>query len=182
MKLISDEIDFSSDFEIETDRYTLVKKRDWIVNQAIGRVLSVPTRAFFWDWEVARGPDADRSRAALSILESEEGIDGLTVRLNHNSAWKDYHRLFAEDQLEERNPWFFRATIGSMDFLSEITAEFFRPDYYNPMTRTVVAYSNVESILSHEIGHHKDYQRFPFFRLKTLPQCFYLLHHVWRDE
>ena len=51
----TDEIDFSDNFEIKTDRYTLVKKRDWIVSQAIGRIASVPVRAFFWDWHRRAG-------------------------------------------------------------------------------------------------------------------------------
>ncbi|MCB9370390.1 hypothetical protein H6501_02230 [Candidatus Woesearchaeota archaeon] len=162
-KLILDtsQIDFSEDFEIKTDRYRIVKDDDWLPSRLVGHTLSLPTKLFFWDWEVSWRVDEKRAQAALSMLETNKDIKDLTVRLNHNEAFYDIYRLFADDKVADRNNFLARATLGVLTGLfDEVKAEFFRGDYYNPMSQTVVVYSNVESIAAHEIGHHKDYQRF----------------------
>ncbi len=159
--LNTSEIDFDEDFKIKTDRYRLIKDDDWLPSRVVGHIMSLPARLFFWDWDVSWGNDEKRAQAALSILENNRNIKDLTVRLNHNEAFYDMYRLFADDKVAERNNIFARVLLGIPTcFKDEMWAEFFRGDYYNPLTQTVVVYSNVESIAAHEIGHHIDYQRF----------------------
>ncbi|MBR9705249.1 hypothetical protein GOV12_07590 [Candidatus Pacearchaeota archaeon] len=156
-----EDIDFSGNFFIETERYTLVKNEDWIESKAIGHVMSIPHKLLFWDWDISWGLDSEKSRTALAILENDVEIKDITVRLNHTEAWYDIDRMFEDDKLINRNPFLSRITLGvGIGLFSEIWCEFTRGDYYNPMTQTAVVYSNVESIFSHEIGHHKDFQRF----------------------
>ena len=156
------DIDFSEDFIIETDRYTLDKRKDIWLSRTLGKyVLSIPQKLFFWDSDVSHGVDEKRAMAALSMLESDDSIDNLTVRLGHNRLFYDTGRLFFDDEVKDRNPWLARVLMGLPGTLvHELGAEFFRGDYYNPFTKTVVNYSNIESILAHEIGHHQDYERF----------------------
>jgi len=154
-------IDFSSDFAIETDRYRIVKSSDWLPSRLVGHTLSIPGKIYFWDWNYGWGQDADRSKAALAMVENDKNIKNLTFRLNHNEGFYDMYRMFADKKLAERNNWFARVFIGVPDALfGEIWAEFSRGSYYNPMTQTVVCYSNIESVTAHELGHHKDCQRF----------------------
>jgi len=159
--LLTDEINFSKDFHIITDRYTLTKGEDWLVTRAIGHVASLSRKLFFWDWDISKGPDYNISRSTLAMLEKNKSLDGLTVRLGYNEALYDFHRLFHDPQVKKRNNWFFRATFGFCStFGKEIWAELGRGDYYNPWTQTAVVYSNVESIAAHELGHHQDFHRF----------------------
>ncbi len=66
-----------------------------------------------------------------------------------------------EVQLRERNPFLYRLIFGTLDTVKdEIFAEFCRANYYNPLTKTVVVYSNIESTFAHELGHHIDFERF----------------------
>ena len=105
--------------------------------------------------------DAEKSKAVLSILESNKNIKDLTVRINHNEPIYDCYRLFSDEKVKKRNNWFARTLIGvPSSILGELFAELRRGDYYNPMNQTAVLYSNIESIAAHEIGHHKDFQRF----------------------
>lgn len=154
-------IDFSEDFEIKTDRYRLVKDDDWIPSRLVGHLLSLPRKLLFWDWDVGWGLDAEKSRAVLSMLENDKDVKDLTVRINHTEAFYDWYRMMNEDKLTERNPFLYRLVFGSLDTLiNEVWAEFGRGDYYNPLTKTAVVYSNIESITAHELGHHKDFARF----------------------
>lgn len=155
------DIDFDKHFYIKTDRYHLTKNQDWIPSRIIGHLSSLPRKLFFWDWNISWGPDQERSRAALSMLENNKDIKDITVRLNYNEAIYDGYRMFTEDKLIERNGFIPRATLGVIYTLAgELLAELNRGDYYNPFTKTAVNYSNVESILAHELGHHKDFQQF----------------------
>lgn len=160
-KIGTKNIDFSKDFMIKTNRYTLIKEEDWLLSQMIGKIVCIPIKIFFWDWDIGKGLDADRAKTALAFLENDKSIKDITVRLNHNSVWKDFYRLFFDEKVKERNNFLARATLGSLMCLKgELWAELARGDYYNAMTQTSVSYSNVESIIAHEIGHHKDFQRF----------------------
>ena len=157
----TEDIDFSGDFEIKTERYRLVKDNDWLPSRLVGHIFSIPLKLYFWDWDVSWGVDEDRARAVLSMLESNENIKDLTVRLNHNEALYDLYRIFTDKHLRERNNFLARSTLGTLTCLAdEIWAEFGRGDYYNPLSKTVVVYSNIESIAAHELGHHTDYERF----------------------
>lgn len=176
-------IDFSHDFDIKTDRYRLVKDDDWLPSRLVGHVLSIPARLYFWDWQVSWGVDGDRARSVLAFLEENKNLKDLTVRLNHNEAWYDCYRLFEDEKLVERNNFLARLFLGvTISLKNEIWAEFFRGDYYNPMTQTVVIYSNVESIAAHELGHHKDFQRFnsdwEYILLRPLPPV--MLYQEWK--
>jgi hypothetical protein len=155
------DIPFDKHFYIKTDRYTLTKNQDWLPSRALGHVFSLPFKLFFFDWDISWGPDGDRARVALSMLENKNHLNNLTVRLNYNEPIYDTFRLFTEPALRERNPFLARATIGLLSTLGgELFAELRRGDYYNPFTHTAVNYSNVESIFAHEVGHAKDFQRF----------------------
>jgi len=155
------EIDFSSEFNIKTDRYNFVKKEEWLPSRIIGHVFSLPTKLYFWDWDAGLGLDEQKSRAVLSMLEENKNISGLTVRVNHNEAIYDCYRLFADEQVTERNNFLARLLLGLPTSIpGELFAEFRRGDYYNSMNQTVVLFSNIESVSGHEIGHHQDYQRF----------------------
>ncbi|MCA9478283.1 MAG: hypothetical protein KC535_04000 [Nanoarchaeota archaeon] len=157
----TDSIDFEEDFKLTTQNYTLVKHSDWWISRQIGGLFSLYSKTLLWDWDMGQGLDGERSKAALAILENREDIKDLTVRINHNEVWEDTGRLFTDKKVKERNNLLARLTIGlASTFGGELFSETRRGDYYNPMTQTVVAYSNVESILAHEMGHHKDYQRF----------------------
>ena len=52
----------------------------------------------------------------------------------------------------------------------------------NPLTQTVVCYSNIESVTAHELGHHKDCQRFDrdwiYILARPLPPVF--LYQEWK--
>lgn len=161
MVINPEDIDFSEYFEVKTDRYRLVKSDDWLPSRLLGHFGSLFAKLIFLDSNIGWGLDENRSRAVLSMLEKDEEIKDLTVRINHTEAFYDTYRMFTEEKLTERNNILARATIGLFDFVKdELWAEFFRGDYYNPMTKTVVVYSNVESISAHEIGHHKDFSFF----------------------
>jgi len=179
----TEDIDFSKDFEIKTDRYRLVKDDDWLPSRFIGHIMAMPFRIFLWDGDVGWGNDEKRARAVLSMLEQNKDIEGLTVRLNHNEAFYDLYRIFTDKKLRERNNFIARATLGTLTCLKdEIWAELFRGDYYNPLSKTVVVYSNLESIAAHEIGHHKDFSRFSsdweYSLFRLLPPV--MLYQEWK--
>jgi hypothetical protein len=176
-------IDFSKDFKIKTERYNLIKAHDWTPLRVIGHINCLPIRLYFFDWDVGWGPDSERTRAALSMLENDKNADGLTVRLNHNKVTEDTYRMFTEKQLTDRNPFLYRATFGLASALfDELWGSLARGDYYNPLTKTVVNYSNVESILAHEIGHKKDFGRFSTDWLYSLSRAFppVMLYQEWK--
>lgn len=170
----TDSIDFSGHFDIQTERYHLIKDDDWFVSRGIGWLNSQPRRLFFWDCDVSNGPDGATAKSVLTRLENDKSITGLTVRLGYNEALRDGWRMMTEKPLRERNGFLARLLLGVPTTLcNELLAELGRGDYYNPMTRTAVIYSNVESIAYHEIGHHKDYARFsrdwPYSLSRLLP-------------
>lgn len=170
----TDDIDFDSHFRIRTERYHLIKDDDWRPSRFIGHILSIISKLLFWDRNIGLGLDAQRSRAVLAMLESNNDIANLTVRINHNEALYDMYRLFSEPYLETRNPWLARVILGiPTGILTELWAEFKRGDYYNPLTKTVVIYSNVESISGHEIGHHRDYSRWSTDWMYALSDIYY---------
>lgn len=155
------DIDFDEDFKLETKRYRLVKDDDWLPSRLVGHTAAMFTRLFFWDWDAGWGLDEEKSKTVLSMLESKEELKGLTVRINHNEGFYDWYRMNTQNDLTERNPFLYRWTVGSLvSFKDEIFAEFARGDYYNPLTKTVVLYSNIESVSAHEFGHHADFERF----------------------
>lgn len=157
----TNEINFSRNFEIVTDRYRLIRDEDYWISQQIGWFASLPRKLFFWDYDIGQGLDADHARAVFTMLEANKDLSGITVRINHNEALADLVRLFSDPRLEERNNWFARITVGvTTAIYNELWAELGRGDYYNPMTQTAVLYSNVDAIPAHELGHHQDYQRF----------------------
>jgi hypothetical protein len=157
----TESIDFSKNFEIKTDRYTVVKNDDWKGSQAIGSVLSIPAKVYFWDRNVSRGLDEEKTRSVIAMLENDKSVKDITVRINHNEALSDMYKLFTDEKTKKRNNIIARSTLGvAISLKNELFAELFRSDYYNPMTQTAVVYTNIESIDSHEIGHHKDWQRF----------------------
>ncbi len=161
MIIKTEEIDFHKDFVIETDRYRLVKDKDWLPSRLIGHTLSMPGKLLFWNWDYALGQDEERAKATLSMLEKDKTVKDITLRLNHNEAFYDMWRMFTDKKLRERNNFFARVLIGiPVTMFDEIWAEFSRGSYYNPLTGTVVCYSNIESVTAHELGHHKDFQRF----------------------
>ena len=157
----TDVIDFSKKFVIETERYNIIKDEDFLPAQMIGNVMSLPSCFYFYDLNVSRGLDLDKTKAVIAMLENNKKIKNLTVRINHNAAITDAYRMFFDDKVVKRNDLVARLFIGLPNSLGEeIWASCFRGDYYNPMTQTVVLYSNIESFAAHEIGHHKDFQRF----------------------
>jgi len=159
--IYTSEINFSGHFDIRTERYHLVKDDDWIVSQVIGLIGSLPAKLLFFDFKVGAGMDAERSKAVLAILEGNENIKDVTVRINHNRVWHDCFRLTTDKKVTERNNWIARYVLGvPTSILSEIFSELTRGDYYHSLNQTVVLYSNIEGIAGHEIGHHLDYQRF----------------------
>jgi len=160
--LKTENIDFSAKkFMIKTDRYTLVKNEDWFLSRVIGHFNSMMRRLYFWEWDISKGQDEERTKATLSMLENNKELKDITIRINHNEPLLDCYRLFTEDKLRKRNNVIARVALGIPTcIVSEIWAEFFRGDYYNPLTKTTVVYSNVESIVAHELGHHKDFQKF----------------------
>ena len=97
------DIDFSKDFTLETERYKVVKPEEWLPSKIIGHTFSIPSKLLFWDWDAGWGLDADKTRAAISMLENNKKISGLTVRINHNEAIHDCIRLFSDKKVEERN-------------------------------------------------------------------------------
>ncbi len=155
------DIDFSKDFYIKTDRYNLIKTDDWWPSRQIGHLNSMITKLLFWDWDVGWGLDANQSRTVLSILEENKDLKGITVRINHTETFYDTYRLFADKNVEERNNWLARLFLGVPSaFFGELQAELRRGDCYIPLHQTAILYSNVKAISGHEIGHHKDFQRF----------------------
>lgn len=178
-----EDIDFSKDFKIKTDRYELRKANDWLPSRLIGHVLSTPLKVIFWDFDIGGGLDEERTKSVLSMLEQNKDIKGLFVRVNHNEAFYDLYRIFTEKKLKERNNLVARTILGSLICLKdEIWAEFFRGDYYNPISKTVVVYSNIESIPGHEIGHNQDFNRFTsdweYTLARSLPPV--MLYQEWQ--
>ncbi len=155
------EINFNEHFKIETNRYILVKDDDWLISRVIGWFGSIPGKILFWDYDYGRGLDYKRTWRVLEYLENNKSITDVTIRLSHNKALYDCLRMFTEKDLRKRNNIVARVLLGlPVTIKDEIWAEFFIGDYYNPLTRTAVVYSNIESIGLHEIGHHRDFQRF----------------------
>lgn len=154
-------IHWDDDFRLVTDRYTVVKQDDMGISRIIGYVGSVPRKLLFLDSDISRGLDAQRTKRILEALENDKSISGVYVRINHNGVFHDLSRLFTDDRLKERNNLLVRSTLGTIYvILGEGFSELSRGDYYNPFTRVAVTYSNIESIPFHELGHHKDFQRF----------------------
>ena len=179
----TEDIDFSKNFTIETERYRLVKKEEPLISRVIGHIASIPFRLFLWDWNVSRGLNEEKTKAVISILENNENIKDLTVRINHNQAIYDCYRLFADEKVAKRNPLIPRILLGvPTSILGELFAELRRGDYYNPMNQTVVLFSNIESISAHEMGHHKDYQRFGSDWIYALSNTFppVVLYQEWQ--
>ena len=179
----TEDIDFSGDFSIKTDRYEFIKDEDWLPSRLIGHTLSLPGKLLFWDWDYAWGQDEHRTRAALSILENNDDLKDITLRLNHNEALYDMVRMFRDDKLSDRNNFFARCLIGvPLSLGDEIWAEFSRGSYYNPLTSTAVCYSNIEGITAHEMGHHRDFQRFDsdweYMLVRLLPPV--MLYQEWQ--
>ncbi len=156
------DIDFSKGkIDITTDRYHFVKNEDWWPIRIVGQTFSGLTKLYFWDHNVGWGADAKRTRALLAMVEDDKQIKGITVRVNRNAPFHDLYRLYTDPKVKARNNFVARWTIGTWDILKEeVIAGLFRGDYYNPLTQTAVVYSNVESIGAHEMGHHRDFQRF----------------------
>lgn len=161
--------DFEKDFDFETDRYRIVRDEDNIFSRIIAWPGTLGRKLFFWDYDISRGLDEDNTKEVIAMLENDESISNITVRINHTGAWEDFGRLFFDENVKERNPALIRYTLGVLVSLGdEMWAELARGDYYNPLTQTTVLYSNVEAISAHEIGHHKDFQRFKTDWLYTL--------------
>jgi hypothetical protein len=157
----TEDITKNEKFSIKTDRYTVEKDKDYALTRAIGHAMTLMPKAFFWDWDIGRGVDTSKTKAFIAMLEQDTAIKDITVRLGYNAAWKDFNRLFTDEKVKERNGFLARVAIGlPTTIFYEIWAELGRGDYYNAITQTAVIYSNVESIGAHEIGHHKDFQRY----------------------
>lgn len=157
----TDSIDFSKDIQITTDRYNFSRDEDFKISQGIGWLASLPRRLFFFDYDVSNGLDSEKTKSVLAMLENDTTLENLTVRVNHNEPLYDTKRLFTDPKVKERNGFLARALIGAGATLgAELFSELSRGDYYNPMTQSLALYSNVESISLHEMGHHKDFQRF----------------------
>ena len=154
-------IDFEGDVEIKTARYTFEKNEDFFLFRWIGHLGSTPAKLFFWEYNAGLGIDSLRAQRVLAMLENDKSIENVTVRLNHNLVWNDLFRLFADEKVTERNNVIARVLMGIPTILfGELWAELFRGDYYNPMTQTTVLYSNIDAVWLHELGHHRDHQRF----------------------
>lgn len=157
----TEEIDFSSSFSIKTERYKIVKEEECLPSKIISHICSIPSKIYFWDLNAGWGLDAKRTKAVLAMLENNNNISNLTVRINHNEVLYDCYRLFSDKSVSKRNNLFARLFWGcSVCLGAELLSGLSRGDYYNPATQTVVLFSNIESMSGHEIGHHQDYQRF----------------------
>lgn len=154
-------VDLSGEFEIVTDRYRIIKEKDFIGSRLIGHLASIPMKLYYWDGDIGWGLDENRTKSVISMLEANKDISGLTVRINNNGVLQDTCRLFFDEEVCERNNFIARVAIGiPTTFFGEMFSELRRGDYYNPMTQTVVLYSDVSAISAHEIGHHQDFERF----------------------
>ncbi len=178
------DIDFSSNnIDITTDRYHFVKNQEWPFFRAIGMIGSSINKLYFWDHNIGRGVDADRTRALLAMVEGDRELDYMTIRVNCSAPVLDIYRLFNDPEIVERNPFLARATIGILDVLkSGIESKLYRGDYYNPFTQTAVVYSSIESIEAHEMGHRRDFQRFNTDWIYALARPFFpvMLYQEWR--
>ena len=156
------DIPFKDDFKIKTDRYQLIRDTDWFPSRLVWHTVSCISKLLFWDEQIWWWLDEKRTKAVLSMLEQNKDIQNLTVRVNHNEWFYDWYRMMFHKDLREENPFLYRLIKWSWDTaIDEIWAEFWRGDYYNALTRTVVLYSNIESIAAHELGHHVDFDKFP---------------------
>ena len=156
-----EDLDLSKNFHLETPRYKIIKDKDWLPARCIGHVVSCFAKVIFLDWDAGLGLDAQRTKAAWSMVENNRSLDGLTVRVNHKAVCQDIKRLFTEEYLKDRNNWFARGAYGLFTTIAgETFASLRRGDYYNPSTSTAVLYSNIEGVSAHEFGHHKDFKRF----------------------
>lgn len=154
-------IDFSKHMQITTERYNFSRNEDFKISQGIGWLVSLPRRLFFFDYGVSNGLSSEKTKSVLAMLENDSTLKNLTVRVNHNQPLYDTKRLFTDPTIKERNGFLARALLGTQITLgAELFSELSRGDYYNPMTQSLALYSDVESISLHEMGHHKDFQRF----------------------
>jgi hypothetical protein len=155
-------IDFKKDFKIVTERYTYDKHSDWAPSTWIGHAFSCITKLYFMDYKLGLGLSDKEAKVVLAMLENDSKLNGAYVRVNHNEVFQDVRRLFKDPKVVTRNNLAARVLVGlPSTLLGEMFAELRRGDYYNPMTQTVVLYSDVRGVAAHELGHHKDFQRFP---------------------
>jgi len=141
--------------------YQIIEDKDFILFRGLGYIGSLPIKAFFMDLDVNNYVKPDTKASIERLLEADNKVDGLTVRLNHTNPIHDSWRLFTDKDLRERNNFFARLFLGlPSTFFGEFFAKFARCDYYNPYTKVAALYSNVEGIAKHEIGHHRDFMRF----------------------
>ena len=132
----TNDIDLSDDFVIKTERYRVVKDNDWLPSRMVGHLMSIPAKLYFWDRNVHRGLDVARTYAVLAMLESNENLEGITVRINHNEAMYDWWRMMTEQDLRNKSPFLYRLSVGTLVAIKdELLAELGRSDYYNPLTQ-----------------------------------------------
>ncbi len=157
-----DQIDFSKDLRLKTDRYTIIKRSDSAFFDFLGKyLLSVPTKVGYADFKnIGNEVDAQTTREIVEMLEANKEIKGLTIRINHDDILEDMQRLFKEEQLVERNNIVARVALSPFILLAENRVNVSHGDHYTPMTSTVTLYSNLTGIAAHELGHHQDYKRF----------------------
>ncbi len=78
------ELDLSQNFMIETPRYKIVRAKDWGIERLIGHPVSCIAKVIFFDWNAGLGLDANRTKAAWSMVENNPSLNHVTVRINHN--------------------------------------------------------------------------------------------------
>ncbi|MBU4502447.1 MAG: hypothetical protein KKA79_07660 [Nanoarchaeota archaeon] len=167
----------------EKPRYRIIEDKDFFLFKWIGYVGSLPFKALFMDSDINNYVKPETKKSIERLLEADNKIDGLTVRLNHTHPLQDTWRLFTDKDLRERNNFFARLILGfPSTFLGELSAKFVRCDYYNPYTKVATMYSNVEGVAKHELGHHRDFMRFDRDWLYSLSRILppVMLYQEWK--
>lgn len=130
------------------------------ISRTIGYVGSIRGKLMFLSKDVGSYPKEDVVKGIEDYVRNS-GLENVTVRVGHSKILKDTVRLFTDPKLKDIS------LLGKIFFgisttvIGGLMAKLTRADYYNPFTRTVHCYSNIEAIAKHELGHAEDFQHNP---------------------
>lgn len=134
----------------------IINKKEPAVIRPLSYVLNLPYKLAFLSTKIGRHPSEETIDSARHYIRSS-CLEDITLRAGHTSILQDAKRLFTDDRLKDIS-LVGRSTLGVLAVAQGgIMGKLFRADHYNPFTKTIHLYSDVDAIANHELGHATDY-------------------------